>query len=171
MSKTADAPAGKLLKYTSFLFKNPNLTEAEFHEHWRSHHGRFPLESMKMHGIVRYTQFHSTEATRSLLKPMVEKRKANPASILKFEITPFDAIVQIWFTGFEAWEAVAAMPVFGNGIFEDEEYLFDCSRAFTTLGWEEDMLVDNEIVMPGYQGLSKCTCDCRSCSSKCDAKS
>jgi hypothetical protein len=170
MSKTADAPAGKLLKYTSFLFKNPNITEEEFHDHWRNHHARFPLEGMKKHGIVRYSQFHSTEATRSLLKPMVEKRKANPASVLKFEIVPFDAIVQIWFTGYEAWEAVAAMPMFGKAIFEDESYLFDCSRAYTTLGWEEDMLVDNEIVMPGYEGSSKCLCGCRSCSSKCEAK-
>jgi hypothetical protein len=170
MSKTADAPSGKLLKYASYLFKNPNITEEEFHDHWRKHHGRYPLEGMKKHGIVRYSQYHCTSATRDLLKPIVEKRKANPASVLKFEIMPFDAVVQIWFTGFEAWEAVAAMPMFGKAIFQDEEYLFDCSRAFTTLGWEEDMLVDNEIVMPGYQGTEKCECSCRLCSSECKSK-
>jgi hypothetical protein len=152
------------------LFKNPNLIEAEFHDHWRNHHARNPLESMKKLGVVKYTQYHCTESTRSLLKPMVDARENNPASELKFEIIPFDAIVQIWFRGYETWEAMATEPIFGDAIFQDESYLFDCSRSFTTLGWEEDMLVDNEIMMPDYQGLSKCLCKCRSCSSKGEAE-
>jgi len=169
MPKTGDAPPGKLLKYTSYLFKNPNLTEKEFHDHWRNHHARNPLEAMKKHGVVRYTQYHCTEATRSLLKPMVEARKNNPMSELKFEIIPFDGIVQIWFKDYDTWEKVATEPIFGEAIFKDESYLFDCTRSYTTLGWEEDMFIDNEIVMPEYKGLSKCQCQCKLCDSSCEA--
>lgn len=124
---------------------------------------------MKKHGVVRYTQYHCTEETRSLLKPMVEARKNNPNSDLKFEIMPFDGIVQIWFKDFESWQAVSKEPIFGKAIFQDETYLFDCSRSYTTLGWEEDMLFDNEIVMPGYRGLSKCLCKCGLCDKNCEA--
>jgi hypothetical protein len=167
MPKTGDAPAGRLLKYTSYLYKNPKLSEEEFHDHWRKHHGKFPLEAMKKNGVVRYTQYHCTSATRALLKPMVQKRKDHPAAELVFEIADWDAIVQIWFKDFETWEAVAKEPIFGGGIFADESYLFDCARAYTTLGWEEDMLLDGEIVMPGYQKEAKCACSCRSCGTNC----
>ncbi|KAF2667011.1 hypothetical protein BT63DRAFT_457968 [Microthyrium microscopicum] len=169
MSKTGDAPAGKLLKYTSYLFKNPNISEKEFHDHWRNHHARYPLEAFKKHGVVRYTQYHCTEATRNLLTPMVEGRKNNPAAILKMEILPVDAIVQIWYDSQETWQAVAKEPIFGNAIFEDEAYLFDCSRCYATLGWEEDMVVDTQIVMPGDR-LSSCQCQCRKCDADCPAK-
>jgi hypothetical protein len=167
MPGTGDAPRGKLLKYTSYLFKNPKISEAEFHDHWRNHHARNPLEAMKKHGVVRYTQYHCTEATRKLLKPMIQARKDNANCELKFEIMPFDGIVQIYFPDWETWMKVAKEPIFGKAIFEDESYLFDCSRAYATLGWEEDMLLDNEIVMPNYQGLEKCLCTCGLCSHKC----
>ena len=64
---------------------------------------------------------------------------------------------------------VAKEPIFGKAIFEDESYLFDCSRSYTTLGWEEDMLLNNEIVMPEYRGLDKCLCQCGQCEHKCTA--
>ncbi|KIW01843.1 hypothetical protein, variant [Verruconis gallopava] len=170
MPETGGAPPGKVLKYTSYLFKNPKLSEEEFHDHWRNHHSRNPLEAMVKHGVIRYTQYHCTEATRGLLSPMVQARKDNPNSELKFEIMPFDAIVQIWVPDWETWLKVAREPIFGKAIFEDESYLFDCTRSFTTLGWEEDMLLDGKIVMPGYQGLSKCDCKCGLCSHKCEAQ-
>lgn len=136
----------------------------------RNHHARNPLEAMKKHGVTRYTQYHCTEATRSLLKPMVDARKNNPNSELKFEIMPFDGIVQIWIKDWETWQNVAKEPIFGKAIFEDESYLFDCSRSYTTLGWEEDMFVDGEIVMPEYKGLSKCMCKCSGkCEKTCEA--
>jgi hypothetical protein len=170
MSKTGDAPTGALLKYTSYICKHPNISETDFHNHWRFHHGRFPLEAMKKHGVVRYTQYHSTKSTRSLLEPMVNARKNNPMAKLRFEIAEFDAIVQIWFKGFEAWEAVAKEPIFGKAIFQDESYMFDAESSYTTLGWEEDMLVDGEIVMPGYKGMGSCACKCKQCEGSCEAK-
>jgi hypothetical protein len=160
----ADAPPGKVLKYTTYLFKNPSLSEEDFHNHWRHHHARNPIESMKKHGVLRYTQYHCTQATRGLLEPMVQKRRDNPDAKLKFEIMPFDGIVQIWFPDWETWSRVSAEPIFAQAIFEDENYLFDTSRSYCTLGWEEDMVLDKQVVMqPEYRGLEHCACTCKKC--------
>lgn len=166
MGTRADAPPGPLLKYSAYVVKNPNISEEEFHSHWRAHHARNPLEAMKKHGVVRYTQYHCTAATRSLLNPMCAARQVNPLGI-KFQIVPYDGIVQIWFKDWESWMAVAKEPIFGQAIFEDEEYLFDCSKGYVTLGWEEDMLRDGDIVMPKYEGLGKCQCICQKCEGEC----
>lgn len=167
MPKTGDAPAGALLKYTSYLYKNPNLSDTEFHSHWRAHHARFPLAAMAKQGVVRYTQYHTSPSTRQLLAPMIAKRKLNPQSKLTFELVEYDAVVQIWFKDFKTWERVMREPMFAGRIFQDEEYLFDVSRAYTTLGWEEDMLVDGGIVMPGFTGLTTCECICGRCEKDC----
>jgi hypothetical protein len=159
-----DAPPGKVLKYTAYVFKNPVISEEDFHNHWRHHHSRNPIDGMKKHGVLRYTQYHCTAATRSLLEPMVAKRRDNPNTKLKFEIMPFDGIVQIWFPDWETWTRVSSEPIFAQAIFEDEAYLFDTSRSYVTLGWEEDMVLDKEVVMqPEYRGLDHCACTCKKC--------
>ncbi|KXJ87683.1 hypothetical protein Micbo1qcDRAFT_207881 [Microdochium bolleyi] len=145
-----DAPAGKLLKYTSYLYRNPNLTEAEFHEHWRSKHARLPIEAMRKHGIVKYSQYHCTRATRELARPGCEGRKAGNRHV-QFDMLEYDAIVQIWMRDIGAVQGMGGEQVFVDKIFADEEYMFDSRRCHVLVGWEEDILVDGEVLIPGYE--------------------
>jgi hypothetical protein len=153
VSKRGDAPDGKLLKYTFYVWKNPKLTEEEFHEHWRRIHACMPLAGMKKNGIVRYTQYHCTSATRSILDGLIAGR-ANSKGLRPKQLGN-DGVVQIWFKDYTDWEGMYNETVFVEKIFEDEMYLFDLSKSYVTLGWEEDMLLDNEIVMPGYEEQRK----------------
>ncbi|KAH7025808.1 uncharacterized protein B0I36DRAFT_365471 [Microdochium trichocladiopsis] len=144
-----DAPPGKLLKYTSYLYRNPSLTEAEFHEHWRSRHARLPIAAMKKHGIVKYSQYHCTRATRELARPSSEGRKAANRHV-QYDMFEYDAVVQIWVEDIDAIAKMGGEDVFVDKIFADEEYLFDRKRCHVLVGWEEDILVDGKVLIPGY---------------------
>lgn len=145
-----DAPPGKLLKYTSYLYRNPALTEAEFHEHWRSVHARLPIAAMKKHGIVKYSQYHCTAATRELARPGSEARR-QAGGHLQFDLFEFDAVVQIWVRGMDAFAGMGGERVFVDSIFKDEEFLFDSKRGHALVGWEEDILVEGMVLIPGYE--------------------
>ena len=145
-----DAPPGKLLKYTSYLYRNPALTEAEFHEHWRSVHARLPIAAMKKHGIVKYSQYHCTAATRELARAGSESRR-QAGRHLQFDLFEYDAVVQIWVRGMDAFAGMGGEQVFVDSIFKDEEYMFDSKRGHVLVGWEEDILVEGRVLIPEYK--------------------
>jgi hypothetical protein len=145
---SSPAPPGKLLKLTLYLRKNKSLTEEQFHEHWRTKHAGFAVAAIANAGVVKYSQYHTSSATRALLKPKAqdgERQNFTP------KLLDFDAIVQLWLPDMETYYRLGADPVFEEKIFADERVLFDFEETMTTLGWEEDMVVDGKIVMPGYE--------------------
>lgn len=142
------APPGKLLKFTMYLRKNKTLTEDEFHEHWRTKHAGFAVAAIANAGVVKYSQYHTSKATRSLLDSMVQ---GDGRPNMTPKLLDFDAIVQLWFPDMETYYRLGADPVFEEKIFADERVLFDFEETMTTLGWEEDMVVDGKVVMPGYE--------------------
>lgn len=44
------------IRITFFLTKNPNITEAEFHDHWSNHHGPLVSPWLKQYGVLEYNQ-------------------------------------------------------------------------------------------------------------------
>ncbi|MCJ1299526.1 hypothetical protein MMC08_002318 [Hypocenomyce scalaris] len=140
-------PPGKLLKYTMYLHKNGDLNETEFHEHWRTTHASFAVEALARNGIVRYTQYHCSSASRALARPMTTYAIEGSGLVSGLQIMDYDAIVEIWVRRMEDFLAALKEPVFTEKIVADEKLLFDMENAMVTVGWEEDMILEGKVVM------------------------
>ncbi|KAH8655365.1 EthD domain-containing protein [Xylariales sp. PMI_506] len=54
----------------AFLKKNPNITHEQFYHHWENIHGPLVKPWAQKHGIISYTQVHTTQAFKVDAKPL-----------------------------------------------------------------------------------------------------
>jgi len=55
----ANGPAARVhtvIRYTAMVYRNPQMSEEDFHKHWCAEHGPLVRDWLQHHGILKYTQ-------------------------------------------------------------------------------------------------------------------
>jgi hypothetical protein len=84
-----------------FLNKRPEITDENFHSHWKTTHVEIALENKTFRSKVkRYSQTHTSPGLK-------EKAKDYGAPVLSF-----DGIAEVWVDSIEEWTEVVSDPEF-----------------------------------------------------------
>jgi hypothetical protein len=115
-----------------FFNKKPGLSDAFFHEHWKSVHADLTMQvgemGKKRGGVVRYVQFHQTRQHVKALEPLLE------ASGGTMKMLKWDGAAEFWaetaedFVGF-------MMGVYGAKELVGESSLFRFGESLDIVFW------------------------------------
>ena len=113
-----------MIKVIVMVKRNPSLSSAEFHRHWRKVHARLVADtpSVARH-IVRYEQNHRTEDDYA-----------------RSEVD-FDGVAIAWYRTREDMEAVFAEPEYQAKVAPDEARLSDVERNVWIVTEEEEIVI------------------------------
>ena len=113
-----------MIKVIVMVKRNPSLTPAEFHRHWREVHARLVADtpSVARH-IVRYEQNHRTEDDYA-----------------RGEVD-FDGVAIAWYRSRAEMDAVFAEPEYQATIAPDEARLSDPERNVWIVTEEEEVVI------------------------------
>ncbi|KAJ5103178.1 hypothetical protein N7532_003707 [Penicillium argentinense] len=122
--------AKKLVRVTVVLYRNPALTEDEFHRYWSEVHGPLVRGWLARHGIVKYTQNHTPSKLRQIMSQMNWQNDA-----VNFDDA--DGTGEVWMESLESFGAATKDPYYIEKVVPDEKYLLDVSRIRMSIGYEE----------------------------------
>ncbi|CUS13586.1 unnamed protein product [Tuber aestivum] len=128
----------EVVKFTIQQYRNPAVTEEEFHKYWSEKHAVLASSWLVRHGILKYAQYHATTKTRALVTPMAASRG--------WKIADFDGQVEILCRSFEDVLIACADPEYPGKIGRDEKKFIDHSRSVASVGWEEVYVEDGRVV-------------------------
>lgn len=63
----------RLLRFTILCYRNPTMTEDEFHKHWTTRHGPLVKEWLARHGVLKYTQVQNAPFLFLHMPPLQSK--------------------------------------------------------------------------------------------------
>ncbi|KAJ5084077.1 hypothetical protein NUU61_008656 [Penicillium alfredii] len=120
----------QLVRLTMAVYRNPALSEEEFHRHWSQVHGPLVREWLAKNGIIRYTQNHTPTKMRELSKQ------------LNWQVTDeafesHDGSAEILMNDVGDLAAAFKDPYYTGVVSPDEQKLLDVGRTKMTFGWEE----------------------------------
>ncbi|KAL4728726.1 hypothetical protein ACLX1H_003125 [Fusarium chlamydosporum] len=143
----ADEP----VRIVTFFTRKEGLTEAEFHNHWTNIHGPLVAPWALQYGVNRYTQFHTTEANRTVLKQAL----GLPDSFM----LNYDGAADFTVSSIEEFLSAYRDPYYQKVIKPDEESLFlhsgDAMVVRGSLGWTTDIVKDAEVSVDATAGCQK----------------
>ncbi|KAL7931281.1 EthD domain-containing protein [Trichoderma chlorosporum] len=119
-----------------FIRRRPDLTEEQFYNHWRNVHAPIIAPWAKKHGIIGYTQIHTSSALRQPLT----------TTSLPITVMDYDGAV-IWeIPSLEAFLNAFNDPYYASVIAPDEENFVDKSKevATVTLGHFHNIVAGGE---------------------------
>ncbi|PNP47951.1 hypothetical protein TGAM01_v206165 [Trichoderma gamsii] len=119
-----------------FIRRRPDLTEEQFYDYWRNVHAPKIAYWSKKHGIIGYTQIHTSSALRQPLT----------ATPLPLAVMDFDGAV-IWeIPSLEHFFNAFNDPYYLNVIAPDEDNFLDKSKevATVTLGHFHNIVAGGE---------------------------
>ncbi len=96
-----------MIKVFYFIPKRPDISEEQFHRHWREVHA--PL-ALRLPGLRRYVQSH---------------RINHPGFGLS---SPYDGVAEVWFDDLATATAMRDSREYLEGAFADEPNFIDTSR-------------------------------------------
>jgi uncharacterized protein (TIGR02118 family) len=108
-----------MIKVFYLIAKRPDISEKQFHRHWREVHA--PL-ALKIRGLHRYVQSH---------------RITHPGFGLS---CPYDGVAEVWFDSLEAARKMRESREYLEGAFVDEPNFIDTSRL-TWIATQENAVV------------------------------
>jgi hypothetical protein len=95
------ATSKQYLKISLFLKKLPNITEEQFHEHWKGQHVNLAMENKTFTSKTRkYNQVHITPELRK------------EAAAFGIPVMEYDGIAEVWVDNMEDWKEVVSDPDF-----------------------------------------------------------
>jgi len=53
---SSSARVHTVIRYTAMIYRNPQMSEEDFHKHWCAEHGPLVRDWLQHHGILKYTQ-------------------------------------------------------------------------------------------------------------------
>ena len=98
-----------------------SLSQAEFHEYWRTVHAPLVRERAPMLGIRRYVQSHALDVRAGAVLAGV---RGAPE--------PFDGIASLWFDSVDAMSGAGSTPAgraAARELLEDERRFIDLARS------------------------------------------
>ncbi|RPB01937.1 hypothetical protein L873DRAFT_564302 [Choiromyces venosus 120613-1] len=137
MSRTAPKKE-RAVKFIIQQYRNPSITEEEFHTYWSKKHAALASPWLVRHGILKYAQYHTTTQTRTLVSPMAASRS--------WKVADFDGQVEILCRSFEDVITACADPEYPGKIGRDEKRFIDHARSVASVGWEEVYVEDGRVV-------------------------
>ncbi|RJE23788.1 hypothetical protein PHISCL_03873 [Aspergillus sclerotialis] len=119
---------------TICAYRNPSLSEQEYHEYMTHTHAPLVKPLMEKYGIVKFTMTHNFTETRNQMSKIIDPQFAN--------IADYDCIVQIVFRDIEDFLAMKADPEYQRLVVPDHEKFADTKRSKMTIGYIQDFLKD-----------------------------
>lgn len=123
-----------MIKVLYLIPKRPDISDEQFHRHWREVHA--PL-ALRISGLRRYVQSH---------------RIKHPGFGLS---CPYEGVAEVWFDSLEAAKKMRESREYLEGAFADEPNFIDTSRL-TWLATQENVVVAGPPVAkdtPSVKGL------------------
>ena len=105
------------IKLFGFLPRRPDVSEADFHEHWRTVHREHAL---RITSIRRYVQLHRTAQHLPGFAPSI-----------------YDGVPEVWFDDFDAVAGLAQDPNYTEYAAQDEPTFIDMARMASVPTTEE----------------------------------
>ena len=131
----------RLLRVTLLAYRNPNLTEAEFHDYWTNVHARNVSAHLAKFGIVSYRQYHCPVALRkSFVKDIPSLGKGEDMD------AGYDGFVELLMPSLECYEKALQDEYYVNVVSKDDQYFADMGKSKILVGWEEHYVVDGKVV-------------------------
>ena len=109
-----------MIKVFALLPKKPDISDEQFHRHWREVHA--PL-ALRIKTLKRYVQSHRL-----------------PQSISGFAASPYEGVAEVWFDSVETATGLRTNPDYLNGAYTDEPNFIETS-GLTFLLTRENVVV------------------------------
>ncbi len=109
-----------MIKIFALLPKKPDISDEQFHRHWREVHA--PL-ALRIKTLKRYVQSHRL-----------------PQSISGFAASPYEGVAEVWFDSVETATGLRTNPDYLNGAYTDEPNFID-TAGLTFLLTRENVVV------------------------------
>lgn len=124
-----------MVKGFALLPKKPDISNEQFHRHWREVHA--PL-ALRISSLRRYVQSHRL-----------------PQQIPGFLPSPYEGVAEAWFDNLEVALRMRESPEYVEGAFRDEPNFIDTPRLARLVTRENVVLAGPEITRdtPGVKGL------------------
>ena len=117
-----------MIKVSAFLPKRADLTDEQFHAHWRHPHGDLAVRTQR---IRRYVQLHSFDPA---ISADIRNSRNGPEQ--------YDGVAQLWFDSFEDMAVNAGNPEAAAAarlLLEDERKFIDLEKS--PLWWGEEKVI------------------------------
>jgi len=135
------AQALRLLKVTLLAYRNPNMTEDEFHTHWSRIHSAKASAHLAKFGILSYRQYHTPSSLRAQLTTALPSLNLSDA-----QIADYDGFVELLMPRLECYENALRDPYYRDVIAVDDGTFADMARSKVTVGWVEGYVEEGEVV-------------------------
>ena len=124
-----------MVKVFALLPKKPDISNEQFHRHWREVHA--PL-ALRISSLRRYVQSHRL-----------------PQQIPGFSSPPYEGVAEVWFDNLETALRMRKSPEYLEGAFQDEPNFIDTVGLTRLVTRENVVLAGPEITKdtPGVKGL------------------
>ncbi|KAF2099273.1 hypothetical protein NA57DRAFT_74775 [Rhizodiscina lignyota] len=98
------------VKISLFLKKLPNISDEQFHEHWKGQHVKLAMQNKLFANKTRkYNQHHIT--------PEYRKQAAE----FGIPVLEYDGVAEVWLDSLDDWKEIASDEEFKKVIVEDEK--------------------------------------------------
>lgn len=146
------------LRVIQLMKKKPELSDEEFHTHWRKTHGPLVAPLMQKHGFLEYIQVSSC---RPMLLTLLTYEQIHTPSSIKDALASvdaekaalgnsFDGYASFLIPGLETVMKLYMDPEFQDKIVPDEEKFIDTkSSTLIVAGFEESFLKDAKLTNLG----------------------
>ena len=124
-----------MIKVFALIPKKPDISDEQFHRHWREVHA--PL-ALRIKTLKRYVQSHRL-----------------PQSISGFAASPYEGVAEVWFDSVETATGLRTNPDYLNGAYTDEPNFID-TAGLTFLLTRENVVVAGPAFVkdtPAVKGL------------------
>ena len=138
-----------MIKLVMCVHRRRDLTRAQFHDYWSSHHGPLFASFAAQYRAVRYVQSHTLDTP--LNAAIRQARGMSTESGESDESNEFDGVGEIWWESEQDFVAAINSPEGKRlrGVFLDDEARFIDSGRSTAFFTEEHTLVGDPQCSPG----------------------
>lgn len=131
----------RLLRVTLLAYRNPNLTEEQFHYHWTNIHAPKVSAHLAKFGILSYKQYHCPSSLRQSFTSAIPSLSKGADSA-----ADYDGFVELLMPSLDCYEKALQDEYYVNVVAPDDKYFADMERSKMLVGWEEVYVQDGKPV-------------------------
>ncbi|KAF3035628.1 hypothetical protein E8E11_005607 [Didymella keratinophila] len=127
-------------RFNVFFRKNANITEEQFHRHWKTVHADLTISEPDAGlRLLRYTQFHQDAHHRQFIRPLIAVSNG------LMEIAPYDGVAEFLTKDYATFGAFI-LQIFGNPILvADQQSFVDSSLPMHVMAGYDDLIFGDAI--------------------------
>ncbi|KAK5953747.1 hypothetical protein OHC33_005016 [Knufia fluminis] len=142
--KPAESAQSKgLIRVTILTYRNPKLSEDEFHTHWSKIHSAKASFHLAKFGVISYRQYHTPSSLRNSLISQLPSLGKTESSV-----ADYDGFVELIMPELACYEAALSDKdgYYRDVIAVDEAGFADMVRSKVTVGWVQGYVEGGEVV-------------------------